>query len=70
MALGQLGIFLQRKVFDILMIHAKKRRRLAMLHHEVRERTEVNLMARYMKEMIGTYIVQPRLDALADQYYK
>ena len=70
MALGQLGSFLQRKVFDILMVHARKRRRQAMLYQEVRDRTEVNIMMRCMRELIGTLIVEPKLDAIADAYYK
>lgn len=70
MALGQLGHFLQRKVFDILMVHARKRRRLAILYQEVKDRSEANLMVRCMKEMIGTFIIEPKLDAVADAYYK
>lgn len=68
--MGQLGEVIQRKVFDILLHNAAKRRRLALLSQHLQERTNGYLVDRCVREMIDTFIVQPRLDAVADAYYR
>jgi len=70
LALGQLGEAIQRKVFEILIRHAEERRRLSVLQRHLEEKTNDLLMRRCVRDMVSTYVVQPKLDAVADVYYK
>ena len=57
LALGQLGEFIQRKVFRILARNAEERKRLQLLYEHLQARTNELLMARCVREMISSYVV-------------
>lgn len=67
-ALVQWAEFKERKVIDVLKFNKERNHKLRQLGEICQKNCSINLMKRVVRDIVECYVIQPKLDAIADCY--
>ena len=69
-AITQLATFLLKKVFTILKFRKTGRKHLKAIASQVQNLSNERLKKRVVREIVSSYVIEPRLDALGETHFK